>query len=104
MGWYEEFKKVVGTAAGQLTTSGQVVSTKASPRKDELFFTRNAYVKMKGWGITESDCYDVYYHGSLVKDNMMVRKYNGYEIGIWFFADRLTGKAIISSAWKSSRR
>ena len=49
---------------------------------------------MKGWGIAERDAYDVYYHGSIIKPNMMVRKYNGYEIGIWFFADRVTGKVI----------
>ena len=60
MGWYEEFKKGVGTAAGQLTSSGHGVPTKVRPRKEELFFTNNAYAKMKGWGITEADVYDVY--------------------------------------------
>jgi len=28
---------------------------------------------------------------------MMVRKYNGYEPGIWFFNDKVTGQAIITS-------
>ena len=27
---------------------------------------------------------------------MMVRKYNGYELGIWFFNDKVTGQAIIT--------
>ena len=104
MGWYEELTKTIAAAASQLSSSGHVVSTKASPRKDELFFTKNAQAKMKAWGISENDCYDVYHHGTVVKNNMMVRKYAGYEIGIWFFADRLTGKTIISSAWKRARR
>jgi len=60
--------------------------------------------KDEAMGLSEADALDVYYHGSVVKQNMMVRKYNGYELGIWFFADRVTGKAIISSAWRRSRR
>ncbi len=55
---------------------------------------------MKQWGLSETDALDVYHHGTLVKNNMMIRKYNGYEIGIWFFAGRVTGKAIINSVWK----
>ena len=56
------------------------------------------------WGLSEADALDVYHHGSVEKQNKMVRKHNGYEIGIWFFADRVTGKTIISSAWKKARR
>jgi hypothetical protein len=59
---------------------------------------------MKQWGIAEGDALDVYYHGSMIKNNIMARKHNGFENGIWFFADRITGKAIISSAWKKARR
>ncbi len=59
---------------------------------------------MKQWGLSETDALDVYHHGTLVKNNMMIRKYNGYEIGIWFFAGRVTGKAIINSVWKRGRR
>jgi hypothetical protein len=80
------------------------VQTTASPRSGEVFFTKNALSKMKQWGLSEADALDVYYHGSIVKNNMMVRKYNGYELGIWFFADRVTGKPIISSVWRRARR
>ena len=104
MGWYEEFQKTIGEAARQIKGSGHPVQTKASPRNGEVSFTKNAQAKMKQWGLSEKDCLDVYYHGSVVKNNMMVRKHNGYEVGIWFFADRVTGKAIISSAWKRARR
>jgi len=35
---------------------------------------------------------------------MMVRKYNDYQLGIWFFNDKVTGQAIITSIWKRGRR
>ena len=104
MGWYEELQKTIGETARQIKESGHPVHTTASPRNGEVSFTKNAQVKMKQWGLSEGDCLDVYHHGSVVKQNMMVRKHNGYEVGIWFFADRVTGKAIISSAWKRGRR
>ena len=59
---------------------------------------------MKQWGHSKTDALDVYHHGSVVIQKMMVLKHNGYEIGIWFFADRVTGKPIISSVWKKERR
>src|SRR5213595_3802697 len=75
IGWYEEFRKTIVAAADQLKGSGHPVHTAASSRKDEIFFTKNAQAKMKAWGIAEKDVYDVYRHGSVVKNNMMVRKY-----------------------------
>jgi hypothetical protein len=104
MGWYEEFQKTIGEAVQQIKGSGHPVYTAASPRNGEVSFTKNAQTKMKQWGLSEADALDVYYHGSIEKQNMMVRKHNGYEVGIWFFADRVTGKPIISSVWKKERR
>ena len=104
MGWYEELQKTIGEAARQIKGSGHPVHTTASTRSGEVFFTKNAQAKLKQWGLSETDAIDVYYHGLMVRNNMMVRKHNGYEVGIWFFADRVTGKAIISSAWKRGSR
>ena len=104
MGWYEEFQKTIGEAVQQIKGSGHPVHTTASPRNGEVFFTKNAQAKLQRRGLSEKDALDVYHHGSVVKQHMLVRKYNGYEIGIWYFADRVTGKAIISSAWKWVRR
>ena len=84
MGWYEELQKTIGEAARQIKGSGHPVHTTVSPRSGEVFFTKNAQVKMKQWGLAEGDCFNVYFHGSVVKQNMMVRKYNGYEVGILF--------------------
>ncbi len=104
MGWYEELQKTIGKAVQQIKGSGHPVHTTASPRSGEVSFTKNAQAKMKQWGLSEADTLNVYYHGSIVKNNMMVRKYNGYELGIWFFADRVAGKSIISSVWRRARR
>ena len=104
MGWYEEFQKAIGVAVQQIKGSGHPVHSTASSRNGEVFFTKNAQAKMKQWGLSEGDALDVYYHGTIVKNNMMVRKHNGFEVGIWFFADRVTGKPIISSVWKRTRR
>jgi hypothetical protein len=104
MNWYDEFRKTIGEAARQIKGSEHPVYTTARSRSGEVFFTKNAQAKLKHWGLSEADALDVYYHGSVVKNNMMVRKHNGFEVGIWFFADRVTGKPIISSAWKRGRR
>lgn len=77
-------------------------SHKVDPR--ELGFTNNALSKMRQWHLLESDVKDVFYHvGVVVKQNMMVKKYSGYEIGLYYFQDKQTGRFIISSAWKRGR-
>jgi len=91
MGVLQSLGTALKTAAEQITTH--------SPTPKDLHFTNNFHLKAKSWGLSEADARDVYHHGSVVKPNMMVRKYNGYEIGIWFFNDRVTGQAIITSIW-----
>ena len=70
----------------------------------EPYFTKNFHSVSHARGLTEADARDVYYHGSTVKENMMVRQYNGYEIGIYFFVDGHSGRTIITSIWKRERR
>lgn len=65
-----------------------------------IYFTKNFYAKAKEWKLTEKDAEDVYYHGQEIKPHMMVRKFNGYEIGIYYFLDKQTAKPVISSIWK----
>ncbi len=68
----------------------------------ELHFTRNA--KMASWHLSEADVKDVFYHGGvIVKRNMMVKKYNGYEISLYYFQDKQTLQFVITSAWKRDR-
>ncbi len=59
--------------------------------------TRNFQRVARARGLTETDTRDVYYHGSVIKQNMMVREYNSYEIGIYYFVDSQSGRTIITS-------
>jgi hypothetical protein len=103
MSWFQEFQAFCKAAVGQLTNSSHV-RPPGSIDTREPYFTRNFHSVAHGRGLTEADAKDVYYNGSTIKQNMMVRKYNGYEIGISFFVDGHTGKTIITSIWKRERR
>ncbi len=103
MGWYEELQKVLGTAAGQVTNSGGVAPPGGVNSK-VIHFTKNFQQTAKARRLTENDATDVYFHGSMVKQNMMVRKYNGYEIGIYTFNSPETGQPVVTSIWKRARR
>lgn len=97
MGWYEELTRTLRAARQQV--EGQSI-----PTPKDIHFTNHFQALAKNRGLTEKDAIDVYYHGSMVKQNMMIRKYNGYELGIYFFKDHVTGQAIITSIWKRERR
>jgi hypothetical protein len=107
MGWIETIKQsldIFGTQVKPVSSrsSTSLPSQKVDPR--ELGFTNNALSKMSQWHLSEADVKDVFYHGGvIVKQNMMVKKYNGYEIGLYYFQDKQTGQFIISSAWKRGR-
>jgi hypothetical protein len=92
----DELKKTLKVAGEQLTSSS--TTTKG------MRFTPNFHAKAKAWGLTQNDVEDVYHHGQEVKPNMMVRKYNGYEIGIYYFLDKRSGQPVITSIWKRDRR
>ena len=103
MGWYQELQAILKTTFWQLANSSHV-RPPGSIDAREPYFTRNFHSVAHARGLTEADARDVYYHGSAVKQNMMVRKYNGYEIGIYFFVDGHSGRTIITSIWKRERR
>ena len=92
----QELKHLLKTTAKQLTYSSK--PTKA------IHFTNNFQEKAKQWGLTEKDALDVYQHGQEVKDNMLIRRYSGYELGIWCFRDKNTGQTVITAIWKRERR
>ena len=74
------------------------------PNQPRLSFTKKCIQKMKDEQLTEKDITDVFQHGEITSENMMVRKYNGYEIGMYYFRDAKTGNYIVSSVWKRERR
>jgi hypothetical protein len=85
----------IQTALDQIGVSGSTATIR---------FTTNFQKKAKEWGLSEKDAEDVYQHGDQVKENMLVRKYNGYEIGIYYFKDNRTSLPVISSIWKRERQ
>jgi hypothetical protein len=107
MQWSTLFKTILGKIGWfEQPRSSYAKPTSLSYSVDprELGYTRNAKAKMQEWHLSEKDVEDVFYHGgSVVKPQMMVKKYNGYEIGLYFFQDKQTGRTIISSAWKQDR-
>jgi hypothetical protein len=80
------------------------VNDTGKARMEKIVFTRKAIERMKDRGLTEADAIDVVLHGWVLKENMLVRKYNGFEIGVVYGKDRRTGQTIVFSAWKRERR
>jgi hypothetical protein len=109
MGWLEAIKQsldIIDSHAQQAGSSIGNFPTPLSHKPDpkQLHFTRNALKKMEEWHLSENDVKDVFYHGGvIVKHNMMVKKYNGYEIGLYYLQDKQTGQFIITTAWKRDR-
>jgi hypothetical protein len=78
--------------------------TTDKPNQQGLSFTKKCIEKMKTEQLSEKDITDVFQHGQITNENMMVRKYNGYEIGMYYFRDGKSGNYIVSSVWKRERR
>jgi len=74
MGLMDGLKKAVEEALGQVTKLG------SSPNTRDIYFAANFQIKATQWKLSEKDALDVYYHGEERKQNMRVRKYNGYEL------------------------
>ena len=101
--------KVLGGIGAFFQTAGrQLVQTmniwRYEPDKRLIHFSSHFQETAREHGVTEADALDVYYHGYVVKPNMMTRKYNGYEIGIYYFVAPDTGRIVIQTTWKKDRR
>ncbi len=86
----------MATAGAQITSS--------SPKPQGIYFTANFQQKAKQWGLSEKDALDVYYHGIEDKPGRKTRKYNGYELGIYYGHNPNTGGLYTSTIWKRARR
>jgi len=91
------FRQLTGTS-----TSGSLRPSSKAPEK--LHFTNKALGKMKYWGLSEAQVWDVFSKGESVNEDIQTRKYNGYEIGIAYGWNKQTGQYVIFSAWKRPRR
>jgi hypothetical protein len=74
------------------------------PNQQGLSFTKKCMQQMKDWQLSEKDAADVFQHGQICSENTMVRKYNGYEIGMYYFRDAKSGNYIATAVWKRERR
>jgi hypothetical protein len=76
------------------------------PSTTRVVFTKAAIAKMGVWGLSEHSVQDAVLHGEAVrgKDNMISRKYNGYEIGVIAKYNKATNTYLVLSAWKRDRR
>ena len=76
------------------------------PKYDNIF-TNNALRKMKALGLSEALVLDVYNTGESEKSDIggfnAVKKFSGYEIGVYYNRDSRGAYKIIS-VWKRGRR
>jgi hypothetical protein len=96
MGLIDGLKKALSTAGAQLTSS--------SPNPQGIYFTDNFQQKAKQWGLSEKDAVDVFYHGQESKPGRKTRKYNDYELSIYYGRSKTTGQPYTSTIWKRERR
>ena len=79
----------------------QIFGTKPSQK---FIFTKNARLKMSEYRITERQINEVFTRGRNVKEDMRIRDYNGYHIGIFYTVDKATNAYVIISCWKRKSR
>jgi len=100
---WRERKKGYYTRFNWTTDTGRARADKSQP-----YFTKKCRWKMKEWGLSEAKVVDVLSHGATVEKmgnaSKMVRKYNGYEVGLIYGRDKRDGHYILYSAWKQNRR
>lgn len=70
-----------------------------------LFFPPKTIKLITSLGLSESIVLDVFHNGESIKGkDGMVKKYLGYEIGLFYTRDKNTGEYIITYVWKRERR
>lgn len=69
-----------------------------------VFFPPKTIKTMAKLGLSESSVLDVFNKGEPKGRNGIVKKYSGYEIGLFYVRDKQTGEYIITYVWKRERR
>jgi hypothetical protein len=80
------------------------VTAAEHPTQRKLSFSRKCIQLMQEWNLSEQDVTDVFEHGEVIGDNKLARKYNGYEIGMYYIRDPKTGNYTATFVWKRERR
>ena len=73
------------------------------PQKKHLRYTKKCKAGMEEHGLTEADVEDVFLRGEKRQD-MLVRRFNGYEIGMYYFQDKRTLEFIVTAVWRRERK
>lgn len=71
------------------------------------FIVYSVIQKMKALGLNESTLMDVYNNGEYRKFNSadtMVKKFSGFEVGLFYKRNPQTGEFVITHVWKRDRR
>ena len=71
-----------------------------SNRTGKLVLTKHALRKMYENRLTKRHIRDTFARGELVKENMIIREYNGYAIGLLVKYDAAKNQQVLLSCWK----
>jgi hypothetical protein len=82
-----------------LDTLRQLFGTQ-KPRSGKFILTRNAVSRMHEHQLDEKTLEDVFHHGEEVKENMIVRKYANYSVGIIAKLGERENQYVITTCWK----
>jgi|GEM_PF-3801870 hypothetical protein len=95
----------MGELLKQLLTEvkNQVLGYPSDTPRLKLKYSNKCRTKMKELGLTEADVEDVFRRG-VKQSEMLVRSFNGYEIGMYYFQDNKTGEYIATAVWRRERR
>lgn len=96
------FAKFFSSASKQITRSYGF--WRYEPDRRVIRFGNKFYEAARKHGVSEKDALDVYYHGVSMDNGKMFKKYNGYEIGIFYWVASNTGVIVITYVWKKDRR
>jgi hypothetical protein len=72
------------------------------PRTGKLRLTRYALQRMNEWQLDTGTLEDTFRHGEEVKEQMIVRKYRNYSVGITYRFDDAEEQFVIITCWRSN--
>jgi hypothetical protein len=73
-----------------------------NPRTGKLRLTRYALQRMHEWQLDTGTLEDTFRHGEEVKEQMIVRKYRNYSVGITYRFDDAEEQFVIITCWRSN--
>jgi hypothetical protein len=73
-----------------------------SPRTGKLRLTHYALQRMNEWQLDTGTLEDTFRHGEEVKEQMIVRKYRNYSVGITYRFDDAEEQFVIITCWRSN--